>query len=109
MENRNEIERLLRRFRIKPGESVRRNVLARFESEAASRKPEPTGIPLWRVRVPAYAVAVLLIVCAAGAFVAGRHSAGPGRPEAGNETTTPETILTTAEDVPWHTTARDLL
>jgi hypothetical protein len=109
MENRNDVEKIIRRFRKKPGETVRRNVLARFELQVASKAPETAGPPLWRKSIPVYAVAVLLFVCAAGAFVAGRQSSGIGPPEAGNEPATPETILTTAEDIPWHTTARDLL
>jgi hypothetical protein len=108
MENRNDVEKILRRFRKKPDESVRQNVLARFRSHAAPAIADTIRPPLWKFRVPAYAVAVLLIVCVAGAFVAGRQSSGTGQPAAEQETS-PETTVKTAEEIPWHTTARDLL
>ncbi len=104
-----DIEKLLKKFEREPGESVRQAVMSEFNRETGLNTKSRFSDRFWGKPVPAYAVIVMMLIFVTGAFLAGRQMAGERGALAVQEETMPGLDVTTAEDIPWSTTAKDLL
>jgi len=69
-----ELEDQLKTFRHEPAEGVRRSVLAAHRARYGGR-----STPLWRLRVPLYAVAALLAVAVGVTWAASRPDPSDSR------------------------------
>jgi hypothetical protein len=68
-----DIEDLLMRFRITPGERVKRAVLARFAERRGGAGAAPGRMSVWRRPVPLYAAVALVLLAAGLSFAGGQR------------------------------------
>ena len=104
-----DVEKSLKKFRGEPGETVREVVMAEFERGLGPGISGRAPVRFWRKPVPAYAVVALFVFFVSVAFFAGRQSAGPQESREKTEEIIPGLDVTTADDIQWCITARDLL
>jgi hypothetical protein len=104
-----DIEKLLKDFGSEPGKNVRQSVMSEFDRKTGSADKGGVFTRFWGRPVPAYVVIAMMLIFITGAFFAGRRLAGPRQLPVAGDQTSPGQEKVTSEEIPWSTTAVDLL
>ena len=114
MNDERDIERLLKKFNGGPGVRVKDAVVYEFNRSFDDTSGSRSPVGFWQRPIPMYAVLLCMVFALGAAFVAGRTTVPRGltRQTTGEQTLqeqVPGSVITSADDIEWFFTQRDVL
>lgn len=106
MNEKRDIETLLKQYRHEGGDRPKQAVLAAFQRRHGRKRPDASAASFWRRPVPLYAMVATLVILAAVSFLAGQRMTAWGGSAVEDA---PPSRAFSPQDLPWSAAQNDLL